>query len=356
MIPKIHNVLEINGQKLSKKYVQSLSKSQRQDLIPLIFAHLREVGFLFPDDSPDELRQEYQRLIDCQEDINSQEIYNNSSIATSICQFFCPSFFYSTERNKKTLIQVFEDDELLKKTIGNRLGLDWLDSDEKDGVVRPGVNESFNLTYKQFMYQGPRSQRLVPAISMFKPNIAKWIVEKYSQPGDTVGDYSCGFGGRLLGALSVGRKYIGTDPLTVPELQKMVEFFGFKDVQLIQSGSENWRGEENSVDLYWSSPPYFEQELYSYDTNQAYNKGEDYFYSVYWQKTLENIRYMLKPGKWFGLNVKNVPRMLEMAKKLFGEPKEQMGLKTVRSHLTKTAGNIKHEYVYMFINDKGNSS
>jgi DNA modification methylase len=200
------------------------------------------------------------------------------------------------------------------------------------------------------LIQGMRSMRLVPSITIFKPTIAKYICEKYSNPGDIVGDYSCGFGGRLLGAMSSGRKYIGTDPLTTPELQEMIKFYGFKDCTVIQSGSEDYCGDKNSVDLYWSSPPYFDQEVYSKDMTQSYNRGKDYFYNVYWKKTLENVKFMLKPGKWFGTNIKN-QLMLDIAKEYFGEPEEIINLKTVRSHLTKGAGTIKYEYVYLFKNE-----
>lgn len=61
---------------------------------------------------------------------------------------------------------------------------------------------------------------------------------------------------------------------------------------------------------------------------------------------------MLKPGKWFGLNVKNYPQMLQMAQEVFGEVKETLNLRTIRSHLTKTAGITKMEGVYMFKNEK----
>lgn len=238
---------------------------------------------------------------------------------------------------------VFDNDVLLKKTIRNRLGLDWLYTYHNG----EGLNEAFNLSFRMLI-QGFRSQRLVPQISMFKPDIAKHIVMKYSEPGDVVGDYSCGFGGRLLGAVSCGRKYIGTDPLTTPELEEMVRFYGFENVRLIRSGSEDYCDTADSVDLYYSSPPYYDQEVYSNDTIQAYSRGERYFYDVYWKKTLDNVRYMLKPGKWFGLNVKNYPRMLTMAQEVFGPEKETIALRTVRSHLSKKAGAMKNEYVYMF--------
>jgi len=59
-----------------------------------------------------------------------------------------------------------------------------------------------------------------------------------------------------------------------------------------------------------------------------------------------NDKYMLKPNKWFGLNVKDVPKMLEMAINYFGEPVEKINLHTVRNHLCKKAGTYKNEYIY----------
>jgi len=63
---------------------------------------------------------------------------------------------------------------------------------------------------------------------------------------------------------------------------------------------------------------------------------------------------MLKPNKWFGLNIKNQPLMLEMAVEYFGKIEDKLTLKTARSHLTKKGNvdNHKFEYVYMFKNRK----
>src|SRR5204863_347921 len=118
-------------------------------------------------------------------------LFNNSSLATDICKHFCAeSFFNTTETNKPTIIENFYNDEKLKKMIHNRLGLVWLDADEKG----PGVNEAFNLSFKMIAIQAQRSMRLVNSTSIFKPSIAKYVCMKYSEPGDVVGDYSCGFG------------------------------------------------------------------------------------------------------------------------------------------------------------------
>ena len=91
------------------------------------------------------------------------------------------------------------------------------------------------------------------------------------------------------------------------------------------------------------------------DKSQAYNQGEDYFYNIYWKQTLENVKFMLKPNKWFGLNIlAKYTKMVEMAKEQFGEPVEIVQLRTVRSHLTKNINNSaeKFEPVYMFRNNK----
>lgn len=168
-------------------------------------------------------------------------------------------------------------------------------------------------------------------------------------------------GARMLGATSSSRKYIGTDPLTTPELTEIAKFLDLKDYTLINSGSENYRGKENSVDLCYSSPPYVlknnNKEVFSLDDTQAYSKGEDYFYNVYWKKTLENCKYMLKPNKWFGLNLtEDCVKMIDMAKEIFGEPVEIFKLRLVKSHLSgkskEKANSIKYEPVLMFKNIK----
>lgn len=352
---KFAETIKINGQEMTSKYIETLSKEQRIELIEPIFNVMRQTEFIYPDNE-DKIKNSWKKLLEFKPDLSAADLFNNSSLATDICQYFCRDFYRATEKDSPTMIDVFNDDKKLKRIIENRLGLDWLDADvNKDGTINPGVNEAFNLSFKMIAFQGARSMRMVNATSMFKPNIAKYMAYKYSEPGDLVGDYSCGFGGRMLGAVSAGRKYIGTDPLTTPDLGRMASYFKLKDYRLINSGSENYIGEKDSVDLYWSSPPYgTDTEIYDQnDETQAYFYGEEHFYNVYWKNTLENVRFMLKPGKWFGLNVKNAPKMLEMAEELFGPVAEQVSLRTIRSHLTKAKLEAeKMEYIYMFKNNK----
>lgn len=343
---KHSDIIKIDNNLLTKKYIESLSYEERESIVEPIFSLFREIGLLYPDDSSN-LNKSYKSLCSYEPDLTKDEVFNNSSLATDICKYFCGSFYQSKSIKGRTIEEIFNNDNLLKKLIRNRLGMDWYHDDKRG----PGVNEAFNFS-SRMLIQGMRSMMLVAQISIFKPSIAKYICMKYSEPGDFVGDYSAGFGGRMLGAASCGRRYVGTDPLTIPELEKMAEYFNLTGIELISSGSEEYCGAENSIDLYWSSPPYYDQEVYSDNKTQAYNNGEDYFYNVYWKKTLENVKYMLKPGKWFGLNVVNYPRMVDMACDVFGDVVEKVALRTVRSHLAKKAGAEKSEYIYMFKNIK----
>lgn len=350
---KFDELLVLNGQKLNKKYIQSLSKQERLDLIDPIFQIIRDNGFIYMDDEAAILKS-WEKLKKHQPDINSNELFNNSSLATDICKYFCHKFYLATEVGKPTMLDNFNDDKKLKKIIQNRLGLDWLDHDGKG----PGVNEAFNLSFKMIAFQGQRSMRMVNATSMFKPDIAKFMYMKYSKEGETVYDPSSGWGGRMLGAASCGRKYIGTDPWTTDELQNMSNHLKLKDVKLIDDGSENVRLDENSIDFSFSSIPYLEQETYVLDNRQAANNGEDHFYNVYWKGTLNNLQYMLKPGKVFGLNIlAKYDKVVDMAREQFGEPFEIIKLRTIKSHLGKNLskgdeGITKFEPIYMFKNEK----
>jgi len=334
-----NDVITINENKLTKKYVESLSKEERIELIEPIFQYFRNIGFMYPDDIK-KVDSEWKRLVDFKCNVEEDVLFNNSSVGTFICKYFCKSFFGSTEPKKKNIIELFQDDNVLKSVIQNRLGIDWYKKKHENDI------EAFQISFRQIV-QGFRSARKIPMISMFKPTIAKFLYERYSKKNDIVYDYSMGFGGRLLGAMSCNRQYVGVDPLTSFELEAMAKHFNFKNYKLINGVSENTFLGENTIDFAMSSPPYFNQEVYSSDDSQAYNKGEDYFYNIYWKNTLDNVYRMLKPNKYFALNVINFPKMFEMANDKFVY-KETIHLKTIRSHLNKTAGTSKLEPVYIF--------
>lgn len=332
-----NDIFIINGKELSKNYINSLLENEKRDLIPLIILECQKRGFLYPD-SLQAVNTEYTRLLNTKVNTEENVLNNNGRLGTIICKYFCSSFYNTKARDYLSVRDAFLDSSKLESAISVQLGL------KKEGQL--GVISINHII------AALKDARLCAQPSIFKPSIAKFICSKYSEEGDVVGDYSCGFGGRLLGAMSCGRKYVGTDPLTVPELQQMVDHFGWHDrCKLIYMGSEFFRGGENSVDLYWSSPPYFDQEIYSDQLTQAYSKGEQYFYYQYWSETLKNVQFMLKPNKWFGLNVSDkYYKMVELAKEFFGPVVETVDLKSHRDHFGNNKDKVEH--IYMFKNNK----
>ena len=125
---------------------------------------------------------------------------------------------------------------------------------------------------------------------------------------------NCGFGGRMLGALTSKNnyRYVGTDPCTetMYHLHQLGEYIeqvtGREDsYELHCCGSEEFRGPANSIDFAFSSPPYFNLEVYSDELTQCFNKFPelDQWLEGFVRPTIQNIKYMLKPGRYYAVNI-----------------------------------------------------
>lgn len=150
-------------------------------------------------------------------------------------------------------------------------------------------------------------------VSNFRPTVAKLIYNTYGNNGN-VWDMSGGYGGRLLGFLSSNCKsYIATDPCTetvngLNELYNTYKDVTDKSVKIIKSGSEEYMPEKESLDLCFTSPPYFNTEMYSSESTQSYMKFSDKraWIEQFLGKTMENCWYGLKPNRYMIINIANV--------------------------------------------------
>lgn len=143
---------------------------------------------------------------------------------------------------------------------------------------------------------------------------AQAIYERYCPPNGIIYDYSAGFGGRMLGALTSKNnyKYIGVEPNTetytyLLNLGKYIENALNKTntYEIIHTISENYKAEKDSVNFAFSSPPYFDLEKYSDEDTQSYIKYKtiDQWFDGYVIPTLCNIRYMLKSNSFYAVNI-----------------------------------------------------
>ena len=152
------------------------------------------------------------------------------------------------------------------------------------------------------------------SVSNFRPSAAKYIYNTYGNQG-VVWDMSCGWGGRLIGFLSSDcKKYIGTEPSTktfsgLERLNSDINTIG-KAVELNQSGSEVFKPEKESVDLCFTSPPYFDTEKYSDEETQSYKKypTEDGWINGFLKDTISNCYFSLKNGGKMMLNIANTTK------------------------------------------------
>tara|TARA_R110000744_G_scaffold309399_2_gene417297 strand:- start:1095 stop:1625 length:531 start_codon:yes stop_codon:yes gene_type:complete len=127
---------------------------------------------------------------------------------------------------------------------------------------------------------------------------------------------SCGWGGRLLGFLSASntKHYIGTEPSskTYDGLLKMRKDFSYlgKRVDIYKLGSEEYKPKKESIDLCFTSPPYFDTEKYSDEGTQSFKKfpTEDGWVNGFLKKTIENCYYGLKKNSYMLINIANTPK------------------------------------------------
>jgi hypothetical protein len=117
-------------------------------------------------------------------------------------------------------------------------------------------------------------------VTNFKPMNARAIWE-YICPtwGGRVLDFSAGFGGRMMGAMTSRMRYhyTGIDPNTktfagLQALGTLINEVSGTDFAVHCTGSEDFVPEPGSYDAAFSSPPYFNCERYNDEPTQCYNK------------------------------------------------------------------------------------
>ena len=231
------------------------------------------------------------------------------------------------------------------------------------------MREGNNLVYPTAVR---RALELVTGenVQNFKPQNARAIAEDLCPVmWGNVYDYSCGYGGRLLGigASNMKYNYVGVDPNT--ETVKYLNYFndcieeavGVKGT-IIQNVSEEYQ--PTDIDLAFSSPPYFNLEKYSDEDTQCmvrYKTLEEWF-SGYVEPTMENIYKGLNREGLFATNIADYKTYGNKEYKVVEDwikTAERIGFKhvgTIKMMLNtrpgvgnqKLAGREKFEGVYVF--------
>lgn len=241
----------------------------------------------------------------CSQTLETEFLNNKGKQINQLINFFFDDLIYKSKSSngKYSPQEVLDNDELLTQAFL------YIDSHPKF------YKESDILNLKSYF----RNSSKVGKVSNFNPVIARKIYEYYMpKENATILDYSCGFGTRLAGAASspYNYNYIGIEPYT--ELYRRLLLFanwignaryekGY--IKIFHEQSENFIPElVDTIDLSFSSPPYFNYETYTSEKSQCYNQYQNYsdWLENYVLKTIQNIYSYTKESGLHLVNLQNV--------------------------------------------------
>lgn len=173
----------------------------------------------------------------------SEKLNNHDNSCLDVISYFHPSIYKCNISNKPSIYEAYFNDELLFKCIMNRLTY---------------INKEPN---KKNIIQGFNVSKIAPKISIFKPDIAKYLIKKYLNNYNIIFDPCCGYSGRMLGCCSLNKHYIGQDinPVTIEESIKLKEFLNL-DAELFINDS---LVDHNKYDCLFTCPPYLNKEKWN---------------------------------------------------------------------------------------------
>lgn len=227
------------------------------------------------------------------------------TLGNELLKFLFPNFFLiqCKEDKNNSLYERFYDDHKLKRAI------------------------KFCFEFKKKIKTPCSIRYIQDALKMiggntgntYLPMKVRMLLEYFMPNGGNYFDFSCGFGGRLLGAVTSNTSskinYYGFDPNTetynnLLSLKKYAEEalnLENNQINLYNQGSEEEIPNEliEQMDFAFSCPPYFNLEKYSKEKTQCYNKYPilDDWLNKYVTLTIKNVYKVLKKGSLYAVNI-----------------------------------------------------
>lgn len=299
---KLYQDIKRNGYKLQLPlaFWSDFNEKEIEIFKELVFIYYRKYhGF------PETVKSTEQQLKEIQEfnriKNNKQFIINNE---IQVDRHYLTDIHYSyfdmmsMTNAKISPIDAFNNDQILRKVIDFRICKNKWTSGIGDRYLLKDLKTGLNS--KTF--------------ANFRPTAAYAIYNKYCPENATVWDMSGGWGGRYLGALLCEKvqHYFATEPSTKTHsglLRMSLNLVrpGFTS-DFCMIGSEDFTPMPNSLDICFTSPPYFNCERYSDEPTQSYIKFPEpqMWMSGFLEKTIDNCEIGLKPGGYLILNIADV--------------------------------------------------
>lgn len=281
-----------------------LSPNKRSRIVDEAFQYWRANGFPYYRLTDQEIRREFETL----RNKNWRMVFEGKCLRAAntglrIANAFQPTMWKIKVDRYRAPLDVFRDDDLLRRAIERAFTI-WPDRFSANASCLRRILRTFPST---------------ASVSNYRPMVAKAVMGRYSRQGPIV-DFSAGYGGRLLAALALGRKYIGIEPCRAQTagFQRMINAlrrlgFSLPQAEIINGTAENelMKLAGKSADLIFSSPPFFDWERYSQSLSQSFRKYPSYeaWLSGFLTPVLAEGHRILNRQGHLALNVTNGNRL-----------------------------------------------
>ena len=204
--------------------------------------------FPYPHYSNSQLKEDYEKLV-------NRDYKPGQKFGTYIANEFHKSIWKASAKGKKSPYEAWHDEGLMTKLIRNRL-----------------IYSSSPEITPEILRRGFSPSRIAPRVSLFNPALAKYLISKYLSEYDLIFDPFSGFSGRLLGACSLGKKYVGSDIDAdhVRESQSIIDYFGLEGTVEVKDVLES----SGAYPCLFTCPPYGSKERWN-ERNDPVEKSCD---------------------------------------------------------------------------------
>lgn len=234
-------IVEDNEDRHVKEIVRILSEIDDNifNYDSYLFNWCRSIEFPYPEYSKERMLKDYNNLCKYKND----KYNRNCRIGESIIKHYHKSIYDCHKDKLPSPKEAWFDDILLKRIIKNRL---IYVNDVDPSKILSGFNISGTAKI----------------VSIFNPILAKYIISKYLNEYNEIFDPFSGFSGRLLGASSLGKRYIGQDlnEKAVNESNEIIKFLQLQKASITHNNTLTSSGEYESL---LTCPPYAGKEVYS---------------------------------------------------------------------------------------------
>ena len=238
-----------------RESTRKLTEEDFETLLPVLAEELTHIDYKIRYTN-EQLKKDWESL----KNFSQVETSSNSTVRVGmkLCEHFFTNFYNIKNAKGQSFQNSWTKDNLIKVLRWNRK----CHSTPYLSEIKRGIYFCTGLTKN----------------TMFRPHLAKTIVSSY--PGETVLDPCAGWGGRMLGTVAAGKKYIAFEPNveTYNKLNELAEFLNIKDqIEIYNVGSEHMNSYlTKKVDIILTSPPYFNLEIYADGKAQSENQYSSY--------------------------------------------------------------------------------